>query len=190
MKTLSLVFAAVFLLSGTSFSQEKTNDQINRQIHSSGVDHVNVTFDASSNTSKLMAVAENFSNHDADSAGVQAINFAMGFFYPGTSLKTSPETIHFSFWVLTKKPRFAENHHLTVDVDGRILDLGDARYAAKSNQNLEYLNFDISRVDLTAIGSGNEVTFRIGPASFTATSAQLKLIRSTTQIADISSKTE
>jgi hypothetical protein len=185
MKTLSLVFAAVFLLSTTSFSQEKTNDQIDRQIRSSGVDHINVTFDAPSNTSKLMAVAENFSNHDADSAGVQAINFAMGFFYPGTSLKASPETIHFSFWVLTKKPRFAESHHLTVDVDGRTLDLGDARYAAKSNQNLEYLNFDIPRSDLAAIGSASKVTFHIGPGTFTATVAQLKLIRSTTQIADV-----
>src|SRR5213078_1443706 len=139
MKVLA-IFAAVILFAVSAFTQERSNDAINRQIKQLGLDHTSVTFDASSNSSKLMAVAENFSSRDADSAGVQAINFAMGFFYPGQALKTSPESIHFSFWVLTKKPRFAENHHLIADIDGRTLDLGDARYAAKPNQNLEYLN--------------------------------------------------
>src|SRR5512147_958836 len=102
MKSWSLIIAVIFLLSVTSLSQEKSNDEISRQIRSLGVDHMNVTFDTSSNTSKLMAVAENFANRDADNAGVQAINFAMGFFYTGMSLKTSPQSVHFSFWVLTK----------------------------------------------------------------------------------------
>ena len=186
MKSFLLIVVALALLPLTAFSQEKTNEQINRQIRSLGVDHVNVTFDASSNTSKLMAVAENFSNHDADSAGVQAINFAMGFFYPGQALKTSAESIHFSFWVLTKKPRFAENHHLIADIDGRTLDLGDARYAAKPNQNLEYLNFDISRDNIVAIGSANKVVFHLADHTFSATPAQIKLIGATGHIADAS----
>jgi len=185
MKKFTLAIS-LLLLASSAFSQEKSNDKINGQIRSLGLDHTSVTFDASSNTSKLMAVAENFSNRDAGNAGVQAMNFAMGFFYPGTSLKNSVDSIHFSFWVLTKKPRFAESHHLTVTLDGRTLDLGDARYAAKANLNVEYLNFDLSRTHLAAIGSANNVTFHIGGHDFTATAAQLKLIRATAQIADVS----
>ena len=182
MKTLATLLA-ILLLAALSFSQEKTNDQINRQIRSLGVERVNVSFDASSNMSKLMAVAENFSNRDADSAGVQAINFALGFFYAGSSLKSAPESVHFTFWVLTKKPRFAERHHLTVDADSKQLDLGDARYAAKPAQNMEYLNFELSRADLAAIGSAKTVTFRLGEHKFSATASQLKLIFATAQIA-------
>jgi hypothetical protein len=183
MKTRLLVVAAVFLFSATSFSQEKSNDDITRQIRFLGVDHVNVTFDASSNMSKLMAVAENFSNRDADSAGVQAINFAMGFFYPGQSLKQAPESVHFTFWILTRKPRFAENHRLTVELDGRTLDLGDARYAAKPAQNMEYLNFDPSRADLAAIGSASKVVFHIGEHTFSALPPQIRLILATAKLA-------
>jgi hypothetical protein len=177
-----LISVAVLLLANVAGAQEKTNDAIERQIRSSGVEHITLTFDQASNTTKLMAVAENFSNRDADAAGVQAINFALGFFYPGTSLKSAPESVHFSFWVLTKKPRFAENHHLTVDLDGRTLDLGDARYAAKPRQNLEYLNFDISRSDLAPIAAANKVTFRFDRIAFPASPTQIKLIKTVAQI--------
>jgi hypothetical protein len=182
MKCFSLLVLLILPL--TAFAQEKTNEDINRQIRQLGVDKITLTFDQPSNMSKVMAVSENFSNRDADAAGVQAINFAMGFFYPGTSLKRSPETIHFSFWVLTKKPRFAEAHHLTVDLDGRTLDLGDARYAAKPRQNLEYLNFELKRSDLAAIGLSSKATFRFGTTSFSSTASQLKLIKATAELAD------
>ena len=32
---------------------------------------------------------------------------AMGFFYPGDALKEAPDPIMLTFWILTKKPRFA-----------------------------------------------------------------------------------
>ena len=185
MKTFAIIFTA-FLFASSAIAQEKSNDAMNRQIRQLGVDHTSVTFDAGSGSSKLMAVAENFSNHDAGSAGVEAMNFAMGFFYQGQSLKASPDSVHFSFWVLTKKPRFAENHHLTVDLDGRTLDLGDARYAAKPNQNLEYLNFELQRANLAAIGAAHTVTFHIGTHTLTATSSQIKLISATAKLADVS----
>jgi hypothetical protein len=175
--------ALALLFTFSVSAQERTNDEINRQIKQLGVEHVTVTYDASSGSSKLMAVAENFSGGDAGSAGVQAMNFALGFFYPGTSLKTSPESVHFSFWVLTKKPRFADSHHLTVDVDGKQLDLGDARYAAKANQNLEYLNFDLARADLAAIGAGTKVSFHIGRAVLQASPSQLRLIAAVAKLA-------
>jgi hypothetical protein len=129
-----------------------------------------------------MAVSENFADRDVGSVGIQAMNFALGFFYPGQSLKTAPESVHFSFWVLTKKPRFADSHHLVVDIDGKQLDLGDARYAAKGNQNLEYLNFELTRADLAAIAAAGKVTFRIGSHDFTATDSQLKTIGAVSRI--------
>jgi hypothetical protein len=173
---------ALFVLSSVVFGQEKSNDDINRQIRSAGVDHVTLTFDGASNTTKIMAVSENFSDGDASAAGIQAMNFAMAFFYQGTALKQPPETIHFAFWVLTKKPRFAENHHLIVDADGRTFDLGDGRYAAKPNQNLEYLNFELKRADLAAMGSAKKVIARIGNRVFDLTGAQIKLIKTVVQI--------
>jgi hypothetical protein len=177
-----LLVLAVLAVSTVVSAQEKTNDEINRQIRSLGVEHVTLTFDQASNTTKVMAVSENFSESDANAAGLQAMNFAMAFFYQGASLKQSPDTIHFAFWVLTKKPRFAENHHLTVEVDGRALDIGDARYAAKPYQDLEYLNFEIKRTDLMAIGSANAVVARMGKNTFGFTSAQLRLISAIVQI--------
>ena len=121
-----------------------------------------------------------------DRAGLQAMNFAMGFFYPGTTLKVSPEYIHFTFWVLSKKPRFAENHKFAADLDGRQIDLGDARYAAKPRENLEYLNFELSRNQLVSIAGAKSVIFRLGPYSFTATPDQRRLVNSVVRIADIS----
>ena len=179
-----LLVLTILALSAAASAQEKTNDDISRQIRSLGVDHITLDFDQASNTTKIMAVSENFSDSDANAAGIQAMNFAMAFFYSGTSLKQPPDTIHFAFWVLTKKPRFADSHHLTADIDGRILDLGMARYAAKPNQNLEYLNFEIKRSDLAAIESGNKVAFHLGTHTFTSTADQRKLIRATVQIAN------
>jgi hypothetical protein len=181
MKIITAVMLAAILALSVS-AQERTNDELNRQIKQLGVEHVTVTYDASSGSSKLMAVSENFSDRDADAAGVQAMNFALGFFYPGQSLKTPPESVHFSFWVLTKKPRFADSHHLVVDIDGKQLDLGDARYAAKPNQNLEYLNFELSLADLAAIASANKVTFHIGTRTFSATESHLNTIRAVAKV--------
>lgn len=174
----------IILLSTSAFAQEKTNEVINRQIRQLGVDQITLTYDQPSNMSKLMAVSENFSDRDADAAGVQAINFAMAFFYQGTSLKQSPETIRFAFWVLTKKPRFAQDHRLIIELDGRTLDLGEGRYVAKPNQNLEYLNYEIKSPDLAVIGSANKIAFRAGTHTFSATPAQLRLIKATAQIAN------
>jgi len=187
MRTLT-ISAAILLFAIATFSQEKTNEEINRQIRSLGVDHTTVSYDEASKTSKLMAVSENFSNHDAGNAGVLAVNFAMAFFFSGDTLKAPAETVHLAFWVLTNKPRFADDHHLTVELDGRSLDLGDARYAYKPNQRVEYLNFEISRADLAAIGSSSKVTFNFGPRAFTATRPQVKLILAVARIADSSSQ--
>jgi hypothetical protein len=190
MKHLIFLLAALVSLSAVSSAQSgKTNDAINRQIKTLGVDKaITVSFDSGGNASKVMAVTENFSNNEVDRAGIQAMNFAMGFFYPGTALTATPERLHFTFWVLTKKPRFAENHHFSADLDGgRIIDLGEARYSPKPREDMEYLNFEISRTDLAAIAAASNVTFHIGSYTFKLTSAQQKVLHGLIRVSDFSS---
>ncbi|HYJ90254.1 MAG TPA: hypothetical protein VEV84_03020 [Pyrinomonadaceae bacterium] len=182
------LFAVFFFLTISTFAQGKTNDEMNRQIRSLGVEKViTVSYDSSGNSSKVMAVAENFSNKDADRAGVMAMNFATGFFYPGTTLTAAPERLHFSFWVKSHKPRFADNHHFTADLGGgKQLDLGEARYSPKPREEMEYLNFELSRTDLAAIAGADNVTFHLGQYTFAVSPAQLKLLRGLVSIVDVS----
>src|SRR5690348_9559695 len=126
LKLTTLMF--VLALAMSAAAQGKSNDEINRQIRSLGAERsITLTFDASGNSSKIMAVTENFSYKESDRAGVEAMNMAMGFFYPGQTLATSPDRLLFTFWVKAHKPRFAENHRLTIELKGgKTLDLGDA----------------------------------------------------------------
>lgn len=167
------------------FAQAKTNETVARQIKNLGAEKtITLTFDDRSNTSKIMAVTDNFSDKDVNPAGVQAMNFAMGFFYPGNVLQKSPDKILLSIWVLTKKPRFAENRKLVVEMGSKAIDLGDARYAAKARENLEYLNFEITFHDLGSIAASGSVAFRIGAMRFSVTPEQLKVVKNLVRIAD------
>ena len=124
-----------------------------------------------------MAVAENFDDGETGRAGIRAMNFAMGVFYPGSEITVAPDPVMLSFWVKTKSPRFATSHNLTIISDGVTIDLGDARYAAKSREDMEYLNFNFTRSQLRQIAAGNSVHARLGTHEFTLNAAQIKLIR-------------
>ena len=176
MKRLLTLFATILLLSILANAQSKPNDAIIQQIKLLKAEKtLELTFDQNSNTSKLMAVSENFSSGDAKRAGIQAMNFAVGFHYAGPSLTKSPDPILLTFWVLTKKPRFGGDHSFTVVASDEMLVLGNARYVAKTRQDMEYLNFEISRADLAKIAEQRDVRFKLGPAEFQFTPAQLKL---------------
>lgn len=175
-KTL-FALSAIFLVAFTAFGQAKSNDSVSQQIRSARAEKTfTLTYDAAGNASKLMGVAENFDDREANAAGIRAMNFAVGFFYPGREIAKAPERVMLTFWVLTKKPRFAENHRWTLVAGQKTLDLGDARYAAKARSDMEYLNFEISRADLTAIARETNVRFRLGEYEFTFTRAQLKAL--------------
>ena len=132
MKKLLFALVLLFLLSISFRAESVSNDAIRQRLKGLHADKsLTLSSDPGDTTSKLMGVSENFSDGEAGSAGVRAMNFAVGFFFAGQELKKSPDQIMLTFWVLTKKPRFAENHHLTVFLPGEILVLGDARYAAK-----------------------------------------------------------
>ena len=172
--TLAVVFT-LFLFSFSS-SAQLSNETIQLRIRATRADNINLTYDETGGTSKLMSVSENFARGEASKAGVLAMNFALGCIYPGNSLAKSPETFLFSFWVLSRKPRFGENHAMTVALREEMLVIGSARYSAKPSQQMEYLNFEISREKLAKIAAETEVRFQLGEQEFTFTKSQMKLI--------------
>lgn len=186
MKRLFLLSATLLLLSVLSSAQSKPNDAIIQQIKLLKAEKtLELTFDQNSNTSKLMAVSENFSSGDAKKAGILAMNFAVGFHYAGPSLSKSPDPILLTFWVLTKKPRFGEAHAFTIVAGDEMLVLGNARYVAKTRQDMEYLNFEVSRADLAKIAAQRAVKFKLGPAEFQFTSGQLKLFADILEVSEM-----
>lgn len=173
-----IVFTVLAVISMTFFAnaQEKPNSKISAQIKTRQAEKIfTFGYDQASNTSKLMAVSENFASSEAKGAGIQAMNFAIGFYYPGEALLKAPDPILLTFWVLTKKPRFGADHSLTVVTGEEMLVIGSARYVSKPKQNMEYLNFEISRDALSKIAEQSEVRFRLGESEFTFTRQHLKI---------------
>ncbi|MEP7211767.1 MAG: hypothetical protein ABI791_01745 [Acidobacteriota bacterium] len=186
-----LFFVAVFVLSLVSavLSQGKPNDAISRQISELKSEKTfTLTADPGGNSSKLMAVAENFSDREAGDAGLMAMNFATGFFYAGTALDKSPERVMLTFWAMSKKPRFAENHEFSVFAGQEVIVIGNGRYSAKARENMEYLNYEISREELAKIAAGSNVRFSLGGHNFTFTRQHLKIIADLLLLSDVPAK--
>jgi hypothetical protein len=185
MKHILIAAIALLVCVLTASAQSKSNDVIYSQIKSSDAGrHITLTYDAASNTSKIMAVASNFSDRDADNAGILAMNFAAGTYYAGSALERSPDPILLSFWVLSNKPRFAASHRFTVANGLELLDLGEGRYAAKPQQRMEYLNFELSRADLAEIVSLPRPKFRLGENEFTFIADHVKMLSDLLKLTD------
>ncbi|MEP7149292.1 MAG: hypothetical protein ABI857_10445 [Acidobacteriota bacterium] len=173
----SLIITVAVLFSTFAISAQTSNDLFRDRIKTvHGGKNITLAFDAVSGTSKIMAVSENFSKDDASRAGVLAMNFAIGHIYPGESIVKSPESFVLTFWVLSRKPRFGSNHAMTVELRDEMLVIGSARYAAKPREEMEYLNFEVSRESLTKIANQTSVRFRLGDEEFTFTRSQMKLL--------------
>ena len=173
-----LSIVAIIILAFTAVSAQKTNDAISKQIKSLKADkNISLEYDAASNSSKIFVRADNFSDAEAKKAGIQAMNFGMAHIYVGQSLAAPPESFDLAFWVLTKRPRFATANTWTITLGRDTLDLGDARYGGKPAEDMEYLNFHLSRENLAKIAAGSNVKFHLGAAEFTFTAAQLTLFR-------------
>jgi len=183
MKKLIACAFTCLLLGLSCFSQAKENAAIEQQLKALRADNIKLTSDG--NTSKLMAVAENFDDGDVKRAGIQAMNFAAGFFYPGTKLERVPEEIHITFWVLTKKPRFAERHAWMIYAASETIDIGNARYSARARDNMEYLNFTIGRDDLAKIVRESKVRFTLGDHEFEFTANQLRMLANLLTISEV-----
>lgn len=180
-----LPLPVILLLALNAFSQSKNNDTISKQIKSLKAEKTfSLTYDKGSGMSKLMATSDNFSDSDAKKAGVQAMSFGMAFFYQGQSLTAAADPIAITFWVMTKKPRFSGSHKWTAIVGAETIDLGDAQYAARAGESMEYLNFNISRDNLKKIAAAGEVTIKLGPTDFQFTPAHLKLFKDILALSD------
>jgi len=177
MKTF-LSIAAITILAFTAVSAQKTNDAISKQIKSLKADkNISLEYDPPSNSSKIFVRADNFSDAEAKKAGLQAMNFGMAHTYVGQALPAPPESFDLAFWILSKKPRFAADNTWTVTLAGGTLDLGEARYGAKAREDMEYLNFHISREDLAKIAAETNVKFKLGEAQFTFTPVQITIFK-------------
>lgn len=183
-KIICLLFL-LFLFSLNNFAQTKTNEAVERQIKNLRLGQTfKLTYNSDSGMSKIMVVADDFGFDQDKAAKVQGFSFGMAFFYQGKILNAAPDEINLTFWVKTNKPRFAENHHLTVFTGGETLDLGDARYASKPNENMEYLNFKISRIDLEKIAASPEAKMKIGEAEFKFLPSHLRVFAGMTKISN------
>lgn len=175
----------LFLFSLNNFAQTKTNEAVEQQIKNLHLGQsFKLTCNPESGMSKIMVIADDFGYEQDKAAKVQGFSFGMAFFYQGKTLTIAPDEINLTFWVKTNKPRFAENHHLTVFIGNETLDLGDARYAAKPNENMEYLNFKISRIDLQKMGNSSEAKIKIGEAEFRFLPSHLRVFSGMAKISN------
>ena len=177
MKHLAAIVVAFLVVPLTASAQSLSNETITSRIRAERAEKtITLTYDPGSKTSKVMAVSDNFVSSETNRAGLLAMNFAIGFFYPGNELKTAPETFLLTFWVLAKKPRFAAGHDMTAILPEEMLVIGSGRYVAKPREQLEYLNFEVSRENLTKIATQTETRFKLGDQDFTFTRNQMKLL--------------
>ena len=187
-KNMNILFRSTILIllaASLSFAQTKTNDAVIKQIKEMKADKAfTLTYDKGSDMSKLMASSESFSSAESKKAGIQAMSFGMAYFYQGQTLKTAPDPIAITFWVMTKKPQFAANHKWTAAVGTETLDLGDAQYAARASENMEYLNFNISRETLKKIAGVPGAKFKLGTAEFQFSPGQTKLLTDILTLSD------
>src|SRR5690606_8141678 len=142
---LTVIFTLTFCI--PAFSQTLTNADLTRRIKERRAEKsISLTFNAAGNTTTIRGVSENFSSAESKHAGILAMNFAVGFYYPGSELKHPPEKLLLSFWVLTKKPRFRESNSLNAGTAA----FGNARYAYKDRMDVEYLNFELRSDEIAA----------------------------------------
>lgn len=181
-------FLSGLLFVAPSFAQGKPVAEMARQIASLRAERaITLNHDPVGGSSRLMLVAENFTNDDADRAKVMAMNFACGFFFAGAELGRSPETMMLTLWVKTRAPRFASANELSFVVGGESLEIGPARYSAKADRQMEYLNYEVPRPVLERIASNSRVTLRVGGREFQMTRGQLESLANLLLVSEVGS---
>ncbi len=173
MKKNLITLFTIVLISGSVIAQSRSNADISSRIKVLNAGKfITLTFNGSTTT--LRAVSDNFSDAEAKRSGILAMNFALGIIYAGDKLSQTPDKLLFSFWVLTKKPRFGEKHSLAFQKNGATVDIGDSRYVYKDRLDVEYLNFELSRDQLAVLATSESI--RLGSQTFTFTASQKRII--------------
>jgi len=184
-KKLFLLPILILTFAPFASAQAKANDAIEKQIKALNVEkNFKLTYDEAGGTSKIFATGEDFGREADKRARVQSFSFGMAFFYAGKTLTAAPTEINLTFWVLAKKPQFAEAHHLTVFVGTETLDLGEARYAVRQGEKIEYLNFKIPREVFVKIVKTSDAKIKIGNTEFKFTPEHLKTFAAMVRISD------
>jgi hypothetical protein len=172
------LFLFLLLLAPTTLSaQSRSNDSIRDQINELGAaKHTVVEYNASSNVTTIRAVAENFAEGETKAAGARAMNFAVGMMYVGRELKNASEPFKMAFWVNAQKPVFAQGQPIQIYAGEALVEIRDARHIRRDRDNMEYLNFQLTREQLKTIALYENVRVYVGRHSFTFTKSQLKLM--------------
>lgn len=172
------VFSVILIFVSFSFAQSKTNEAISSQLKTLNAGKtIEVEYNSSANVTKILAFSEDFGGDQNKKSNLSAFSFGIAFNYNGKTLNAPPPVFTVTFWARGKKPVFAESHRLTVITDsGETLDLGEARYAKKSNDSTEYLNFIIARENIAKIAKSKTARLKLGNAEFTFKPEHLRLL--------------
>jgi hypothetical protein len=175
MKQILSIIVIIVFLSVFAMAQTKSNEQILSQMKTLSVGkNIQLEFDKGSNYSKLLILSNELTNEQAKKNGLSSLTFGMMYGFNGKELTFTPNAFVLTFWAKGKNAKFAEAHNWTVNVDGEMLDLGDARYARRNSDDREFLNFSITRENLTKIAQAQNVSFSLGNFQLKFTAEQLK----------------
>lgn len=170
----------ILTLSGAAFSQGKTDEAMSKQLKALKADKTyGLNYDKDSNVSKIYGFGENFD--EAKRYKLEFFRFGLAFFFPGRTLVAAPDTYNLTFQAGGKKPVFAASHALKFTIDGTDLDLGEARYVGK---DIEYLNFKLTREQLTKIAKGKDVRAKFGAAEFAFKPEHIKMFANLLALSD------
>lgn len=168
------------MFAGAAFSQGKSGKTIQKQLKDLKADKIfSLSYDKASDMSKILGFSEIFD--ESKRYKLEYFRFGLAFFFAGQTLSTAPDTYLLTFQASGKQPKFAQSHALKFTIDNETLDLGDARYAGK---DVEYLNFKLTRDQLAQIARGKNVRIKIGDAEFVFTPAHIKMFADLLALSD------
>ncbi|MGI9035356.1 MAG: hypothetical protein ACR2GD_04880 [Pyrinomonadaceae bacterium] len=167
MRRIFLIITVVLLAAAFAAAQTKTDEAISNQIKSLKAEKtLELRYDKSSNVSKVLGFGADFGKEQDRANNLNSFDFGMTFFFAGNILTSAPDSFTTTFWAEGKRAVFAESNALTIIVDGENLDVGNARYARKTGDPREFLNFMMPRAYLEKIVKGHDVKLKIGAAQF------------------------
>ena len=168
------------MLAGAAFAQGKSGEQISRQLKALKADKAfGLNYDKGSDVSKIYGFGENFD--EASRYKLDFFRFGLAFFFAGRTLAAAPDSYTMTFQAGGKKPLFAASHALKFTIDKVVLDIGEARYVGK---DIEYLNFKLSREQLSKIAKGKDVRAKIGDFEFTLKPEHIKMFANLLALSD------
>lgn len=176
MKKLIFILLIVVSVSTFAFAQSKSNETISNQIKSLNAGkNISLEYDKSSNYSKLMLLSDGFGSEQNKKNGLSQFTFGMMYGFNGNVLNNQPDVFILTFWAKGKNTHFANSHAWKAVVDGETIEIGEGRYAKKNGDEREFLNFVVSRENLTKIANGKNVGFQIGQAQFNVSAEMLQM---------------